>query len=174
MDQPVRRRGRRYDGERDEDPLVRSVRRRAQGFESGLILTLYGKVLRWGPGWWLQQPSGPSDEQQAIPAQLRGIDGVRKPYYSGMAGPGERDSDVRYHHKDNHNRFNSADGDQMERLPGTRTYGEARLMEQRVAEANETIIGKAGDNYRGNRQNPLAASKLEEYEKYEAKLAGGC
>lgn len=64
----------RYEGERDDDPLVRSVRSPAADFESGLILTLYGKVLRWGPGWWLEQPSGLSDEQQAIAAQLHGID----------------------------------------------------------------------------------------------------
>jgi hypothetical protein len=64
----------RYEGERDEDPLVRSIRHPAQSFESGLILTLYGKVARWGPGWWLQQPNGLSKEQQAIAAQLRGIE----------------------------------------------------------------------------------------------------
>ena len=61
----------RYEWRRDDDPLVRVVRRPAGGFESGLTLTLYGKVLRWGPGWWLDNPEGLSDEQQAIAAQLR-------------------------------------------------------------------------------------------------------
>jgi hypothetical protein len=65
-----------YDAERDDDPLVRSVRYPAATFESGLILTLYGKVLRWGPGWWLEQPAGLSDEQRAIALQLRGVEVV--------------------------------------------------------------------------------------------------
>ncbi|WP_460359670.1 hypothetical protein [Actinoallomurus bryophytorum] len=64
----------RYEGERDNDPLVRSVRHPTQSFEAGLILTLYGKVLRWGPGWWQQQPSGLTEEQQAIAVQLRRIE----------------------------------------------------------------------------------------------------
>lgn len=62
-----------YAWQRDDDPLVRTVRFPAEDFESGLVLTLYGKVLRWGPGWWLEQPAGLSDEQQAIAAQLRSI-----------------------------------------------------------------------------------------------------
>jgi len=64
----------RYDGERDDDPLVRSVRAPAPDFESGLTLTLYGKVLRWGPGWWIDHPAGLTDDQQAIAAQLRSIE----------------------------------------------------------------------------------------------------
>lgn len=62
-----------YHWQRDDDPLVRTVRRPAPDFESGLVLTLYGKVLRWGPGWWIEQPAGLSDEQRAIAAQLRDI-----------------------------------------------------------------------------------------------------
>ncbi len=46
----------RYEYSADEDPLVRDVRIPAGDFESGLILTLYGKVLRWGPGWWIHHP----------------------------------------------------------------------------------------------------------------------
>jgi hypothetical protein len=64
----------RYSGERDDDPLVRSVRHPAATFESGLILTLYGKVLRWGPGWWIEQPTGLNAEQHAVAMQLRGIE----------------------------------------------------------------------------------------------------
>ncbi|GIH96788.1 hypothetical protein ACFFMN_14860 [Planobispora siamensis] len=37
----------------DGAPLVRSVRVPADDFGSGLVLSLYGKVLRWGPGWWI-------------------------------------------------------------------------------------------------------------------------
>ncbi|GAB3841286.1 hypothetical protein GCM10027610_050390 [Dactylosporangium cerinum] len=55
----------RYEWRRDGDPLVRAVRRPAGDFESGLTLTIYGKVLRWGPGWWLNHPEGLPDEQQA-------------------------------------------------------------------------------------------------------------
>jgi hypothetical protein len=45
-----------YAADRDAEPLIRSVRLSGQDFESGLILTLYGKTLRWGPGWWLDHP----------------------------------------------------------------------------------------------------------------------
>jgi hypothetical protein len=63
-----------YTYERDDDPLVRSVRHSASTFEAGLVLTMYGKVLRWGPGWWLEQPNGLSVEQHAIAMQLRGFE----------------------------------------------------------------------------------------------------
>ncbi len=58
----------------DPDPLVRSVRRSAGDFEDGLILTLYGLVRRWGPGWWIDHP-GPNatSESLAIAAQLKQI-----------------------------------------------------------------------------------------------------
>jgi hypothetical protein len=62
-----------YEGRLDDDPLVRAVRCPGGDFASGLILTLYGRVLRWGPGWWLDHPQGLSDEQQAIAHQLRTI-----------------------------------------------------------------------------------------------------
>jgi hypothetical protein len=38
------------------------------------VLTLFGKVLRGGPGWWLEHPEGLSETKQAIAAQLRGIE----------------------------------------------------------------------------------------------------
>lgn len=48
-------------------------------------------------------------------------------------------------------------------------------MEQRLAEQHGTVIGRSGNDYRGNRQNPLDGKKLAEYEGYEAKkLLGGC
>lgn len=54
--------------------LVRSVRLSGQDFESGLVLTLYGKTLRWGPGWWIDHPGpGQPADRAAIAAQLREI-----------------------------------------------------------------------------------------------------
>ncbi|MGW0819693.1 hypothetical protein [Streptomyces sp. NPDC002845] len=95
-------------------------------------------------------------------------------YYSGMFGPGDTPAGVQYRHGNNRNRFDPANGDTMRVVPGTRTYGESRLMEQRLSEQHGTNIGRDGSNYRGNRQNPLAGSKLAEYEAYEAKKLGGC
>ncbi|WP_378740169.1 hypothetical protein [Nocardia brasiliensis] len=65
----------RFDAEVEADPLVRDIRTPAAGFEDGLILTLYGKVLRRGPGWWIRHPTETmSDDQKAIAAQLRQIE----------------------------------------------------------------------------------------------------
>jgi hypothetical protein len=62
----------RFGSTSDDDPLVRSVRRSTGSFEDGLILTLYGRVLRWGPGWWIDHPSPTSSrESRAIATQLR-------------------------------------------------------------------------------------------------------
>ncbi len=56
----------------DPDPLVRSVRRSAADFEEGLVMTPYGKLLRWGEGWWIDHPSPDwPAETLAIAAQLR-------------------------------------------------------------------------------------------------------
>jgi hypothetical protein len=65
----------RYTEQRDADPLVRSVRLPGtEDFEAGLVLTLYGKVLRWGPGWWIDHPgASQTAETRAIAAQLRSI-----------------------------------------------------------------------------------------------------
>ncbi len=75
---------------------------------------------------------------------------------------------MQYRHAGNNNRFNPANGDTMRVMPGTRTYGEARLMEQRLAEQYGTIIGRGGDNYRGNRQNPMDPGRVGACEAYEA------
>lgn len=65
----------RYTSVRDIEPLVRSVRLSGQNFEAGLVLTLYGKTLRWGPNWWIYQPSEKwPEDKAAIAAQLRAID----------------------------------------------------------------------------------------------------
>jgi hypothetical protein len=88
-------------------------------------------------------------------------------YYSGMFGPDTKLSDVIRRHRKKGNRFNPKLGDRLELRPGTRTYGDSRLLEHRVAVRNGTIIGRKGDNYRGNRQRPLQAEVLTEYLEYE-------
>lgn len=96
-----------------------------------------------------------------------------KIYYSGMCGPEETVEGLERRHGANRNRFNAANGDRVEMRPGTREYGQARLVEHRVAVRNATIIGRDGENYRGNRQEPLAADKLPEYVEYE-QVKRGC
>ncbi|XVQ82666.1 DNRLRE domain-containing protein [Microbispora siamensis] len=93
-----------------------------------------------------------------------------KVYYSGMFGGSSTAASTQRRHKKNHNRFNPANGDYMELVPGTRTYAEARLMEQELSEKYGTYIGKDGKNYRGNRENPLDAKKRAAYENYVAGL----
>ncbi|GAA2723382.1 hypothetical protein [Actinocorallia aurantiaca] len=102
------------------------------------------------------------------------VDKNGKVYYTGMFGPNDTPAGVQNRHGNNHNRFDPSNGDTMRVTPGTRTYGESRLMEQRLAEQHGTIIGRDGDNYRGNRQNPLDPAKLSEYEAYEQRIKGGC
>lgn len=64
----------RYTADRDADPLVRSVWVSGPDFEAGFILTLSGKTLRWGPGWWTQHPGdGWPGHTKAIAAKLRDI-----------------------------------------------------------------------------------------------------
>jgi hypothetical protein len=92
-----------------------------------------------------------------------------------MFGPKLTPAKVQSRHRANHNRFKPPDSpnDFFEQIPGEREYGEARLMEQRLAVDNDTIIGRDGENYRGNRQDPLAADKMPEYLEYEA-VKQGC
>jgi hypothetical protein len=94
-------------------------------------------------------------------------------YYSGMFGPDVKPEQVEARHAANHDRFNPAKGDRMKVRPGTREYGEARLTEQRVAEANETIKLNKPKTYRCNRQNPLAEDKAAEYQEY-LEVKRGC
>ncbi|RFU86050.1 hypothetical protein DY218_14175 [Streptomyces triticagri] len=95
------------------------------------------------------------------------VDKNGKVYYSGMFGGKETPQTVQRRHGKNNNRFNPANGDRMRVLPGSRTYGQSRLLEQRTAEKYKTVIGKKGKDYRGNRQNPLAGERRAEYERYE-------
>ncbi|MEU4744338.1 RHS repeat-associated core domain-containing protein [Actinosynnema sp. NPDC023658] len=94
-------------------------------------------------------------------------------YYSGQFGPDATQADVEARHAANHNRYDPANGDTISVVPGTRTYGESSLMEQRLAEQYGTVIGRDGDNYRGNRQNPMGEDRLAEYEEYEHRKTNG-
>jgi hypothetical protein len=93
-------------------------------------------------------------------------------YYSGMFGPNDDPIGVAARHARNHNRFNP-DTDFLDVQPGTRTYGEARVVENDLAVKNGTVIGRDGDNFRGNRQQPLADEKLPEYNEFLKIKAGG-
>jgi hypothetical protein len=48
----------------DADPLLRDVRVPAESFQSGLILTAFGKLARWGPHWWLTHSKSPQKTAQ--------------------------------------------------------------------------------------------------------------
>ncbi|HYQ69451.1 RHS repeat-associated core domain-containing protein [Actinophytocola sp.] len=100
-------------------------------------------------------------------------DADKKVYYSGMFGPNLTAAKTEARHAENHNRFNAANGDTMEVVPGRRTYGESRLMEQDLARQHGTFIGRDGDNYRGNRQQPMDSKKLAEYQEYTQRKTGG-
>lgn len=103
------------------------------------------------------------------------VDKNGKVYYSGMFGGKETPASVMRRHSKNRNRFSAANGDTIRVLPGIRTYGQARLLEQATSEKYQTRIGKDGKNYRGNRQHPLDPKKVREYEDYQKqKKLGGC
>ncbi|MFF3379928.1 polymorphic toxin-type HINT domain-containing protein [Streptomyces sp. NPDC002680] len=95
-------------------------------------------------------------------------------YYSGMFGPNESPASVQRRHSGTWNRFNPANGDRMDVYPGARTYGQSRLLEQRMSDYFGTYIGEDGDNYRGNRQNPMDPKKAPGYLAYETFKNGGC
>jgi RHS repeat-associated protein len=100
-------------------------------------------------------------------------DAAGKTYYSGLFGPTMTAADTEARHAANHNRFNAANGDVMENVPGTRTYGESRLLEQDLARQHGTFIGRDSDNYRGNRQQPMNSKKLSEYQEYQQRRTSG-
>jgi hypothetical protein len=61
--------------QREEDPLLRCVRIPADSFNESLVMTIYGKVLRWGPGWWLDtEPACDTEIPDGIREQLQDID----------------------------------------------------------------------------------------------------
>ena len=103
------------------------------------------------------------------------------PYYSGTAGPGATEKDVIRRHTNNTdkktgiNRGRFTPGiDDFERIPGERTYGEARLLEHRLATKYGTIIGRDGWNWLGNRERPIDPKNMQRYLDYEKGLGGGC
>jgi hypothetical protein len=100
-----------------------------------------------------------------------------KIYYVGMFGPNSTKADVERRHAANGNRYVpspdiNVKGDTIEIAPDKRTYLDSRLMEQNQSVVHETYIGRDGNNYRGNRQNPMAASTLTQYEGVKARLEG--
>jgi RHS repeat-associated protein len=106
-------------------------------------------------------------------------DAAGNAYYSGIFGPTMTQAQTEARHAANHNRFNAANGDYLDPRPGSRTYGESRLMEHELAMpggATEkgTYIGRAGDDYRGNRQRPMDQKRIAEYQEYmQRKQTGG-
>jgi RHS repeat-associated protein len=101
-------------------------------------------------------------------------DAVGDVYYSGLFGPTMTAADTEARHAANNNRFNAANGDVMEVAPGTRTYGESRLMEHDLARQHGTYIGRDPENYRGNRQQPMDPKQVAEYQEYtQRKVTGG-
>jgi hypothetical protein len=75
--------------QREEDPLLRCVRIPAPTFNDSLVMTIYGKVLRWGPGWWLDtEPDNDLETPEDVRAALLDIHnedpseslGLRRPW----------------------------------------------------------------------------------------------
>ncbi|MGW7439594.1 polymorphic toxin-type HINT domain-containing protein [Streptomyces sp. NPDC054849] len=103
------------------------------------------------------------------------VDKTNTIYYSGMFGPDQTEASVKRRHSKTFNRFDPANGDRLIPYPGTRTYGQARLLEQRMSDTFGSFIGKDGNNYRGNRQQPMDGDKKADgYLAYEKFKNGGC
>jgi hypothetical protein len=77
-------------GEGEDNPLLRCVRIPADSFNESLIMTIYGKVLRWGPGWWIDtEPSRNTETPDGIRERLQAISnsdpsqslGLRRPQH---------------------------------------------------------------------------------------------
>jgi len=89
------------------------------------------------------------------------VDASGKTYYHGMASGSEQS--VIYRHSNSFNRFNPLTDDLVP-VRGTRTYGEARIMEHQSIVRDNTLLqdrqGVNKENYRGNRQNGIGKRKL--------------
>jgi hypothetical protein len=103
---------------------------------------------------------------------------VWEAFYHGYIEPGETQAAIRARHAgtvgpDALPRFDPAT-DRLVMEPGTRLYGEARLMEQRGIVQDQTNIGRVNisGSRRGNNQNGLQPAKLQEYEAWERALNG--
>jgi RHS repeat-associated protein len=103
---------------------------------------------------------------------------IWRTYYHGYIRPGETQTAIRTRHAgtvgpDGLARFNPAT-DRLVVEPGTRLYGEARLMEYRNIVRDQTNKGrvKVSGTRRVNNQNGLQPAKLQEYEAWERALNG--
>ena len=120
-----------------------------------------------GPSFDLTEMDAPGHSNYVL------VDKSNRVYYVGRFGPNETPATVQKRHGNNHDRFNPAKGDKMSVFPGTRTYGQARLLEQRMMEYFGTYVGR-GPTYRGNRDNPMESGKKPAYLAYESYKNGGC
>jgi hypothetical protein len=103
---------------------------------------------------------------------------VWRVHYHGYIAPGETAAAITRRHAgtvgpDGLARFNPAT-DRIVMEPGTRLYGEARLMEHRRIAQDGTNIGRVdvSGSRRGNNQGGLDPAKLREYEAWEQALHG--
>ncbi len=58
---------------KDAEPLLRNIRIPATTFNESLVLTPYGKVIRWGPGWWITHPPQGERTPTGVAKQLLDI-----------------------------------------------------------------------------------------------------
>jgi hypothetical protein len=96
-------------------------------------------------------------------------------YYHGYIAPGETAAAIARRHAgtvgtDGLARYSLAT-DRIVMEPGTRLYGEARLMEHRRIAQDGTFVGRGADaSRRGNNQGGIDPAKLPEYEAWERAL----
>jgi len=101
------------------------------------------------------------------------VDKKGKIYYVGRGGPDNTEKKIRNRHEvrsrpgypaayASPGRFVPANGDRMVRVPGTRTYGEMRIMEHVDIIRHETYVGR-GDNHRGNRDPGISPRRAARF-----------
>lgn len=56
-----------------DDPILRDVRRLDPDLGRTATLTKFGKLQRFGPGWWIDHSTTLTAEKTAITEQVRGI-----------------------------------------------------------------------------------------------------
>jgi hypothetical protein len=87
------------------------------------------------------------------------VDSSGTPYYTGYDGPRVTEQQtIRRHTRTGR----LGPTDRLVRVDGTRTYGEARILEHENALKYKTYTGKTPE-YRGNRQNPIGPDNAEKY-----------
>lgn len=70
-----------------EDPLLRDIRVPAAAFDASLILTKYGRAIRWGPGWWLRDDQSGASAPAGVVQQLRTIEAADPSQSLGLHRP---------------------------------------------------------------------------------------